>query len=140
MSLAAKYATLAAIHDEVCERASSIDPWVASAHDFKCLKESISYTALRDGVAKLTDEDQPRIESMLEDVARDCAAGAAGTSRGRRRGRPSDTDPKNDMRIADAWHTGHHKTYADLERDLGLQPGDVKRAVDRHRHRHQRRK
>ena len=53
----------------------------------------------------------------------------------KRRGRKPDTDPKADKRIADAWGTGRHKTYADLAHELGRPLLDVRRAIDRHRKR-----
>ena len=52
-----------------------------------------------------------------------------------KRGRKVDTDPKEDKRIADAWASGLHDSFADLERILGLKEGDAKLAMDRHRKR-----
>ncbi len=52
-----------------------------------------------------------------------------------KRGRKPDTDPKEDKRIAEAWATGQYRTFADLERELELDKGEGKRAVDRHRKR-----
>jgi len=53
----------------------------------------------------------------------------------RKPGRPTDTDPKADKRIFDAWNTGQYKTYEDLARKLGLKKRDVKLVIDRHRRR-----
>jgi hypothetical protein len=50
-------------------------------------------------------------------------------------GRPSDTDHDGDRRIADAWHMNKYATKADLAREMGKNPSDVKRAIDRHRKR-----
>lgn len=52
-----------------------------------------------------------------------------------RRGRRADTNVDQDRRIAEAWNTNQYGTYADLERALGLQAGDAKLALDRHRKR-----
>jgi hypothetical protein len=67
-------------------------------------------------------------------------SGRTGLPRPKRRpgGRPKDTDPKADRRIAEAWQTGTHSTFADLARALGTNKRDVKLAIDRHRHRHRR--
>src|SRR5262249_24720398 len=47
-----------------------------------------------------------------------------------RPGRKPDTDPKGDKRIADAWRTGKHRTYAECAQCLGgLTANDVKRAI-----------
>ncbi len=53
----------------------------------------------------------------------------------RKRGRPSDTDPKKDKRLYDAWQTGHYNTFSDLAREKRMEKRDVKLAIDRHRHR-----
>jgi hypothetical protein len=53
----------------------------------------------------------------------------------KKRGRPSDTDEREDMRIFDACRSSVYKKYADLARELGKKPQEVKRAVDRHRKR-----
>jgi hypothetical protein len=53
----------------------------------------------------------------------------------RRPGRRTDTDPRDDQRIADAWQSGQHKTYAELASALGRSEREVERAIDRHRHR-----
>jgi hypothetical protein len=53
----------------------------------------------------------------------------------RRTGRPADTDTAQDRRIAEAWRTGHHKTYKDLADALGKDDLEVKQAIDRHRKR-----
>lgn len=60
----------------------------------------------------------------------------------RRRGRKPEYDPQRDRRIAEAWNTGHYRRYADLARELdgALTATDVKRAVDRHRKRAERRR
>ncbi|MCI0463807.1 MAG: hypothetical protein L0Z62_43285 [Gemmataceae bacterium] len=56
------------------------------------------------------------------------------TSR-RRRGRKPDTDPKEDGRIWDAWKSHGFKNLADLASNLHKTRLEVKRAIDRHRHR-----
>jgi len=53
----------------------------------------------------------------------------------RRRGRKSDTDPKADKRVADAWGTRQYPTYEDCGRELGMTAKEVKAAIDRHRRR-----
>ncbi len=49
------------------------------------------------------------------------------SSQRRRGGRPSDTDPKEDRRIAEAWQTGQHARLDDLARTLGITKRDAKR-------------
>ena len=51
------------------------------------------------------------------------------------RGRKPDADPSADQKIAEAWATGQHKKFADLDTAMGLDEGEAKLAVDRHRHR-----
>jgi len=55
--------------------------------------------------------------------------------RRRRGGRPSDTDPMEDRRIAEAWETGRYGSLEDLARAFHKTKPEVKRALDRHRHR-----
>lgn len=50
-----------------------------------------------------------------------------------KRGRPSDTDPKADKRVADAWGTGCYRTYEACGQALGMTRRQVKLAIDRHR-------
>jgi hypothetical protein len=51
------------------------------------------------------------------------------------RGRPPDTNQQDDKRIYDAWKTGRFRRYADLAKEKGKSPLEVRRAVDRHRKR-----
>lgn len=55
----------------------------------------------------------------------------------RRRGRPEPSvgDLRRDLRIAEAWATGHFLRYAKLGREMGLSAGEVRQALDRHRKR-----
>ena len=53
----------------------------------------------------------------------------------KRRGRPPMYDPKDDQRVLDAWSSGHYRNYADLARELNTTRLEVKRAIDRVRHR-----
>jgi hypothetical protein len=57
------------------------------------------------------------------------------SSRGKRAGRPTDTDVKEDRRIATAWKTRQYESYEELAAALGKSKSEVKRALDRHRHR-----
>ena len=59
------------------------------------------------------------------------------TKSSRKRGRPRDTDPEKDKRIYDAWQSAHYSTYAGLAKELpgNMKAKDVRRAIDRHRHR-----
>jgi hypothetical protein len=50
-------------------------------------------------------------------------------------GRPSGTDHEEDRNIANTWKTGVYKTLKALADALGKKKPDVKRALDRHRHR-----
>lgn len=122
-----------------------------------------SYMMLCHRVSELADGHRHRVESALGDVIDDLGSAAktpqadspgvkeqrphvTTTSptepkpKPKRRGREPDTDPKADKRIAEAWGTGRHKTYADLAHELGRPPLDVRRAIDRHRHRSRKRK
>jgi hypothetical protein len=62
-------------------------------------------------------------------------AEGTGRRRRKRRGRPSDTDPKADKRIYDAWQTRQYKNYAELAVALSLSEREVELAVDRVRKR-----
>ncbi|HKI36277.1 MAG TPA: hypothetical protein VKA46_30750 [Gemmataceae bacterium] len=53
----------------------------------------------------------------------------------RRRGSKPRTDPKEDKRIAEAWDTGHYRTYEECGNALRMSKQQVKKAIDRHRHR-----
>ncbi len=53
----------------------------------------------------------------------------------KRRGRPPDTDAKADQKIAEAWKTKSYKIYEDLGKEIGKTKLEVKKAIDRHRHR-----
>jgi hypothetical protein len=53
----------------------------------------------------------------------------------RKRGRPTDTDPKADEKIWDAWRTGEYKTYEGLARAFTKPMRDVRAALERHRKR-----
>lgn len=55
---------------------------------------------------------------------------------GRRKGTPN-SDPKKDQQIADAWSKGHgaFKSLRDLANELGISVEDVRKALDRLRHR-----
>jgi len=60
---------------------------------------------------------------------------ARGGKKRRKCGRPTDTDPKADQRIFDAWQSGQHRTYEDLARLMGKKTREVSAAIDRHRKR-----
>ncbi len=82
--------------------------------------------------------EPPGSEGQTQDEvpsAKTNAANAETEKRRRKRGRPRDTDPKADKRIADAWQSGQHKTYADLARELKKSEREVRAAIDRHRQR-----
>lgn len=53
----------------------------------------------------------------------------------RRRGRPRASDPKQDERTADRWRASGEKTYEQYALRIGLDPKQVRRAVDRDRKR-----
>jgi hypothetical protein len=61
--------------------------------------------------------------------------GQGGSSKKGRSGRRPDTDPREDKRLADAWGTGQYQTYDQCGQALGTTGQEVKKAVDRHRHR-----
>jgi hypothetical protein len=62
----------------------------------------------------------------------------AHTERAGKRGRPTDTDPKADKKISDAWRTDQYKTYADLAGTMRIPTQEVKHAIDRNRKREER--
>jgi hypothetical protein len=72
MTLAEKYARLAAIHDFICENAKPINPWHAP-QSLKKLKPAMSYAVLCRRVTDLDETTRPRIESLLHEVAADVA-------------------------------------------------------------------
>ncbi len=63
------------------------------------------------------------------------------TGKGKRPGRPNRSNAKEDKRIAEAWATRHYEKYEEVGRELKLDPdpkkaaNEVRRAIDRHRHR-----
>ena len=46
---------------------------------------------------------------------------------------PPSSDPEGDKHIAERWKDGDYRTYADLARELGKKPKEIKYAVDRYR-------
>jgi hypothetical protein len=56
-------------------------------------------------------------------------------ARSRKRGRPSDTNVPDDRRVSEAWETGLYESIEALARALGRPKPDVRKALDRHRHR-----
>lgn len=89
-----------------------------------------AFAAAFQAVAKAEGNNGKPVESEPRDATPEQAP-----KRAKRRGRKPDTDPKEDKRISDAWQTGQYLTFADLERELNLRPGEGKRACDRHRKR-----
>jgi hypothetical protein len=75
----------------------------------------------------------------LEMVADECTTPDARSETPKQRpvrragGRPSDTDPREDQRIAEAWRTRQYATYEALASAIGKTKRDVKLAIDRHR-------
>ena len=53
----------------------------------------------------------------------------------RQRGVPRQYDRKQDAKVASAWKTRGYKTYAQLARQFGMKPADIKKAIDRDRQR-----
>jgi len=51
------------------------------------------------------------------------------------RGRKQDTDPKQDKRIWDAWHSRGHESLEALGNAIGMTKREVRQALDRHRKR-----
>jgi hypothetical protein len=85
LSLAEKYAWLAAIHDVVGERVKRFDPYrthkhskrgnaVRSRSGWARLKAAMAYGVRKNMIRELTDEDRPYLERMLEELARDLGA------------------------------------------------------------------
>lgn len=77
MSTSEKYATLAAIHDEICESVKRIDPWASHkplrSTGIPKAKAGIAFTVLRRRVRELNDSSRKRIEETLHDVEQDLA-------------------------------------------------------------------
>jgi hypothetical protein len=90
------------------------------------------YLVLWGGINDPADGDPRKRKALPEDL--DDLLGKRGDPP-KKRGRPPHTDPKKDKRIVEAWATGEYETRRDLERELGLPPGHVERAQDRHRKR-----
>jgi hypothetical protein len=68
MTMPAKYAALAEIHDVICYAADSIAPREDSNGDVSKMASAITFCALRDRVTQLEDRHRPIIERILSDV------------------------------------------------------------------------
>jgi hypothetical protein len=92
-----------------------------------------------DSARENEEKDEAHRPSYLDaETAETCKSEpAAPTSRKRRRkgGRPPDTDAKEDRRIAQAWKTGNYSSLEDLAKAIGKKKHEVRKALDRHRHR-----
>jgi hypothetical protein len=80
---------------------------------------------------------KPRVDPALPRGAPGVPAEAGSAPKRPKRpgGRPSDTDPKEDRRVAEAWRTGQYATYEQLANAIGKERRDVKLAIDRDRKR-----
>ena len=76
MTLPEKYAALAAIHDQICEEAKSLDLWGIrrKSKNLSRTKIGVRYAALAKRVENISDQDQERLEQVLADVEADRAA------------------------------------------------------------------
>jgi len=66
------------------------------------------------------------------------AAKEDGAKRRNKRGRRVETDVAGDRRLWEAWQTGRYKRYAELAQEVNLTPGEIERAIERHRKRERR--
>jgi hypothetical protein len=108
--------------------------------------EALEFLAYLDSVLEQLTGERPQGADRDRDGAgqaeragapRDQAgAGQGGGAKPKgKRGRKSDTDPKADQRVADAWRTRQYRTYSECGRALGITCKQVKEAIDRCRHR-----
>ncbi len=110
---------------------------------FSSLGRAASYLLERDRAARLrNDWPEAASDKQGEPIQSQSGGNDVGIPGGTetrkprtKRGRKPDTDPKEDKRITEAWAAGQYRTFADLERELKLEQGEGKRAVDRHRKR-----
>ena len=97
-------------------------------------------TEFNDKPADIHDAER-QLELLIDGLAPpagDVKAEANGEPTKPRRGRRKGTDAScldSDRRLAEAWKTGRYRTYADLDHEKQLPPGEAKAAVDRHRKR-----
>ena len=56
-------------------------------------------------------------------------------SSSKRRGRPPGQNEESDRRISEGWASRRYTTYAEYAKELCVSPDNVRRALDRHRHR-----
>lgn len=92
-----------------------------------------SHMTLTEAGYALADKMRRETQSNSEQVS---AFKHSGKEITKKRGPPTTTDPKADKRIADAWATRQYHTHDDCAKALDLKCEDVKKALDRHRHRH----
>jgi hypothetical protein len=147
LSLADCYLVFALVHDAERRDASRIDPFPSGGEEGLRF-----YHANLTNIYGLSNRDQLTLDDCLARVEADLSAtgerrmassprGRSGSCRGEgekpnaKRGRKPDTDPMVDKRVADAWGTGRYKTYEECGNALGMTKKDVKRAIDRDRHR-----
>ncbi len=80
----------------------------------------------------LTPEGFAALDELRKETKRNRSDKGRASKRG---GRKPVYDPEEDARIAQAWHTGEHKTHTDLAKAKGVATHQVKQALDRHRKR-----
>lgn len=159
LSLAGKYAWLAALHDRVCTpdkspgqsgqgraRGSPICQWF-KMNTLPEMKYAMIFLALCEQIQTIGDRDRDLVESLLGDVQRDLNDNGllvADERRrgplqrkpaiGRRRGRPRVTDAEH-KRLVNAWESGNYRTYAACASAVGGSATalSVKQAVQRER-------
>lgn len=71
LSLAEKFARLAAIHCVTGENTRRIDPWHGSKRNFARIKSAMPFAGLCSQARQLSDRNQTRVEGMLRDVEND---------------------------------------------------------------------
>jgi hypothetical protein len=107
--------------------------------------------SLPDGFTVLVDlpeeiRDRWEVDENAQRIVRDLILQRAGGEQRQRkdkkeeraivdRGRPKDTNEKEDQRIYEAWNSRSYRTYEELGNEMRKKGEEIKRAIDRHRHR-----
>ncbi|MHC4698285.1 MAG: hypothetical protein ACYTFA_16255 [Planctomycetota bacterium] len=112
-SLAEKYATLAAIHDVVCQRTQEINPWPVDADkeyesgDYSMSIAGTTFSVLCSKVKDVSADDRAQIERCLHVVHADMRGDGTVRRRAKRRKgptKPRKTDPTPlDLNIYSEW-------------------------------------
>ena len=110
-----------------------VEHWETSSESVSEYYFSLIDPAKLSGCAELLEREIPADVAPRSDGGTE--QGTEVGQKTRRRGRKPKYDAEEDAKLADAWLSGRYRTRKQLAREMGMPVDDVKRALDRDRHR-----